>query len=992
MSGMLHHRTMSVIRAIVFVTSICGTVGSLFLVPAYWLRWEAEAAREQAQLAVTADLSAVQKSLREIMERFDRVTSRIWGPDVVGDAVALNERLLRAEPLVAPAVGLAILNGRGLQVAASAFPGQASSLLSRIRDQAPSTPGQSAFLNCSAGAGTFAGWLLAKPIEGAQDKAGRMVVSMLSDTALRSLTLAEPAETRHSTIVLQTNAGCEILRSEPPTPAWQPGSWLLRSLLQQLWPGQTTNAPSTAKGSVANIDIVVSKSVADAVALRGPVLDQRVGPVMGGAVGLASFFAVLAAAATARVARPGSVLRHAHPESLVAATDDDVLADCERVRRERDEIVVEIERLLAAVGHDVRTPVNSILGISELMMESGLTDSQRKWQRRIRASCEALLAIVNGMLETAMARVGGAAVQLEEVDVASLVEEVGGVLRDQAEDKGLELDLTLDESAMGFWRTDPTRLRQVLYNLGGNAIKYTAQGSVRVSVSVTYDVGGVARLRLQVTDTGPGITADEEKRIFDRFQRGRNEVAQGQEGIGLGLTLCRDVASLLGGALTLQSMPNVGSTFTFEVPVERATGAVPLGGPLAGRSALVVGFTEGMRYRVAGQLERLGMIVETTGDSFLAAGFAERMSCKYSRLDLLVLDAALSGLTADALLVRLQAMRSLKDLRSVIAANGSLPASIEGRVDAVIPHPIEARELEKIVAGLYGNGSILKEVYPRAPSASPPRVLVVEDSRTNQALAVDRLNSAGFSAFAASSGREAVEAVHRGGFDVVLMDVQMPEMDGLEATRRIRAIEGAGRRVPIVGHTAHTGTDIKSKCIAAGMDAVLFKPADSSSLVARLRQIIASQNLPETDETRKIEANGLQYASHEHLQELVAEFGVKRAAAFVSAFLGEVGPNMSQLRSALENDRWDELSSLAHRMAGLSSSMGASQLSDKLLAIEASARSADVEGIDRTLREAEHAWSRTQEAMKARFAQLCPNWGQISVYDDLGLRTPTKTA
>ena len=350
---------------------------------------------------------------------------------------------------------------------------------------------------------------------------------------------------------------------------------------------------------------------------------------------------------------------------------------------------------------------------------------------------------------------------------------------------------------------------------------------------------------------------------------------------------------------------------------------------------------------------------------------------KHGRLDLLVLDGALRGLAADVVLVRLQSIRSVaKDLRSVVVANGVLPASVEGRVDAVLPHPVEARKLEEVVGSLFGDGSILQEVYPKAPSTPPSRVLVVEDNRIFQALAVERLTRAGFSVFAASNGREAVEAVRRGGFDVVLMDVQMPEVDGLDATRQIRAAESTEARLPIVGMTAHTGTDIRLKCLAAGMDVVLHKPLEFAALPLRLRQVIAARMYQDGGGSNSFETVDAEHASREHIQELVAEIGADRTAALVLAFLGETAPNMTELRSAFEGARWNEAADLAHRMAGVSSGMGMLKLSESLVAVEAAARTPGAKQADTVLLEAESAWQRARVAVPSLLAHICPKWAQ----------------
>ena len=639
------------------------------------------------------------------------------------------------------------------------------------------------------------------------------------------------------------------------------------------------------------------------------------------------------------------------------------------LRQKLDEMAGERDRVLAAIGHDVRTPMNSILGICALLLDGDLDEAQRKWLWRIRASCEALLAMLNGMLEITAAGVDAAEIHCEPIDVASLVEEVGEVLRPQAEDKGLDLLVSVDANVLGSWNTDSTRLRQVLFNLCGNAIKYTVTGSVEIRALTERDPSGHDLLRLRVVDTGPGIAADEREVIFEQFRRGRNEASRAQEGLGLGLALCREIATLLGGTLSLDSVGDGGSVFTFEIPIERCLASGTPDGPLSGRTALVVGMSEGVRRRVASHLESIGFDVETAGDGFMAIGLAERMAYQHGTLDLVVLDAALVGLSADALLARFKASRPLEHSRTVLVANGADAAMAEGRADAVVPHPVETRDLDHVVAGFLAIAPALREVDPRAPASPGARILVVEDNRIAQALFVDQLNRAGFSTFSASNGREAVEAARRGGFDAILMDVQMPEIDGTEATRRIRADERE-HRVPIVGMTAHTGSVVRRRCLDAGMDLVLHKPVDFASLPLRLREVIAARNAAEIgNDIARLPDSALEIED-EYLELLLAEVGVKRARIYVTAFLADTAVHVSTMTTLRDNSEWEELGRLAHSLAGIAGTLGAISLADGLLMLEDAVRLADQEHVGAALDDVRSTWERTRIMLRPRFEAL----------------------
>ena len=223
--------------------------------------------------------------------------------------------------------------------------------------------------------------------------------------------------------------------------------------------------------------------------------------------------------------------------------------------------------MLAGISHDVRTPLNSILGIAALLLDGELEETQRRWVQRIRASCELLLAMLNGMLETCSAHADGTELNADDVDVASLVREVCEVLQPQAHDKGLDLRVTVEDAALGAWRTDPTRVRQVLANLLSNAVKYTERGGITLRV-LHRDRDGRAWAVVDVADTGHGIPEDEQARVFEEFHR--LEAGQGAGGTGIGLAISQQIAATLGGRINLESTPGAGSSFSLWLPLQAA--------------------------------------------------------------------------------------------------------------------------------------------------------------------------------------------------------------------------------------------------------------------------------------------------------------------------------------------------------------------------------------------------------------------------------------
>ncbi|MGA3000753.1 MAG: response regulator [Acetobacteraceae bacterium] len=958
----------SLIGTVLRRLGLAGVIVLVFSLPALWLAWEATEAHAQAALLAEAGSTSIQGALLDMFSRFERATASLRAQDLQGDTVSLTGRLLRVEPLVAPATGLSVVNNRGLQVASSSVGTTANNVpVWWFRTGAPPPARQAVVTGCGITDPEVSGWMLTRGIDAVPDGSAGQVASDLSAAALR--TLVAPASTALD-YRLRDPDGCELLQVTGKTTAAITNEPLVRlyyALLPTRW---LMPAPAVSTAQAGNLTWTGTVSPETELALRAGEIEQHARIVLALLITFGGLTSLLIVSEAVEPRWPGIFV--AAPVSAPLLPGEVATQEMVELRGKLSAMAGERDRVLAAIGHDVRTPMNAILGICALLLDGDLDETQRKWLRRIRASCEALLAMLNGMLEIAAARVDGAEIHREAIDVASLVEEVGDVLRPQAEDKGLDLLIAVEESVLGCWNTDSTRLRQVLFNLCGNAIKYTVAGSVEIRALTERDKAGHQMLRLRVSDTGLGIAEDEREVIFEQFRRGRDEVSRGQEGLGLGLALCREIAALLGGRLTLDSMEGVGSVFTFEIPIEPAQTQGALGGPLAGRTAVVVGLSEGVRRRVASHLENIGFDVETAGDGFMAIGLAERMAYQHGTLDLMVLDAALVGLSADALLARLKASRPLEHLRTVLVANGAVATLMEGRADATVPHPVEARDLDHVVADFFGARSPLQEINPRAPAAPKARVLVVEDNRINQALLVDQLNRTGFSTFAASDGKEAVEAVRRGGFDAILMDVQMPEIDGIEATRRIRTSERR-YRIPIIGLTAHTGSVVRKRCLDAGMDLVLHKPVDFSCLPLRLREVIAAAHVATVGEAdgdmgRKIEG-GLEI-DDEYLEILLAEVGVKRARICVTAFLADTTVHLSAMARLMNGNEWDELGRLAHSLSGIAGTLGAINLADGLLMLEDAARLEGQVHVDTALNDVRSTWERTRIMISPRFEAL----------------------
>ncbi len=668
-------------------------------------------------------------------------------------------------------------------------------------------------------------------------------------------------------------------------------------------------------------------------------------------------------------------------EVRLATKLDKALAASRIAQEEAATIARDRDRVLAAVGHDVRTPMNSIMGICALLLDSELEQEQRLWLERIRASCEALLAMLNGLLEIASGEVGGSGLQVDEVDVIDLVREVTGTLQPQARDKGLELKTRYDDLLRGHWLVDPTRLRQVLFNLIGNAIKFTASGQVEIRASAVADASGAATIKLAVSDTGPGIAPEDRVRIFERFKRGRDQDQEnsGQAGLGLGLALCRENAVLLGGALTVESALGVGSEFTFEFPAERIS--QPFGSQrFAGRTALLVGDEDARARTIASELGDAGVTAEMAPDGYLGLALAERIEAQRGALDLVVVQGRLLGMAAEVFVRRLRGAPFGRPTAVIWVGDGGETAE----VDANVPAAADPYQVASLAQQLLAQRSPLEAFEPMAPEVRGGRILVVEDDKVNQALLIAALSRRGFSAFVANDGDEAVRLASHDSFDAILMDIQMPHRDGFEATRKIRSMSGRAATIPIIALTGLKGPVMRKRCTEAGFTTVLEKPVNLDRLGTTLRrwlpggvsaQMRDAASVAALDDPRATRSD--EYAadvSQVFLEEMVAVVGMDRARACVAEFVADATARCMRLGELLPGWEAGAVVRNCEEISGLAETCGAIGLGEVLEEIADAVTRNDRSRAETLVEQLEKVTARLGSAMSACLDDIGRRW------------------
>jgi two-component system sensor histidine kinase/response regulator len=610
---------------------------------------------------------------------------------------------------------------------------------------------------------------------------------------------------------------------------------------------------------------------------------------------------------------------------------------------------------LANMSHEIRTPMNGIIGMIGLLLNTSLSDKQREFAEAISLSADTLLSIINDILDFSKIEAGKLKFETVDFNLYSTVEGTSEILAERAEAKGIELASLVFSDVPTRLRGDPGRLRQVLTNLMGNAVKFTERGEVVVTVTKESETVTHARIRFTVSDTGIGIPEERQRHLFEAFTQVDNSTTRKYGGTGLGLAISKQLVELMGGEIGFMSTSGEGSVFWFTAQFEKqraqVASALPRKADLDGVRVLIVDDNETNRKILHHQVTSWGMRSDSAGSGHDALALLRQAASVEDYYDLAILDMQMPEMDGLMLARAIKSDPLIADIKLVMLTSLSQRTDAdlmrEAGVAAWLTKPVKQSQLfDCLAATIAADLAPSPETMPgqspdkqselHASAKLPPasqddqrgiRILLAEDKLINQKVALHQLGTLGYTADVVANGREVLEALEKNSYDLVLMDCQMPEMDGYRATAELRRREGSAKHTIVVAMTAHVMEGDYAKCMAAGMDDYISKPVKPEVLDAVLRRWSASLEAGaqgiETDAAAQVSVADVMDAKVLASFRALEKSGRRGAVReLIELFIGDALPLLDSLREAVAQENASVLQEVAHGLKGCCAVLG----------------------------------------------------------------------